>query len=301
MHSLKKQFDRIDVDILNIALHTAGKEWQYQKVISPYSRIYLVTKGKAQIYIYGQKYLLTPGHMYLIPSFTLVDMFCGDSFTHYYIHFTSRIQIGLDILSLIKSNVQVNIEPYKFIPHLFNRLLALNPERGLIEHDANKPLYKAVTERASHLDAKMPISDVLENNGIFRQILALFFKQGNQGALPDTINGLGRFGEVIEYIRLHLHEPIVLSDMAEVADLNPTYFSNLFSKQMGVSPITYLNNQRIEKGQMLLLSSHDSLEQIAEQIGFDDKFYFSRCFKKITGLSPSAYRKQHFDGDGIFY
>ena len=110
--------------------------------------------------------------------------------------------------------------------------------------------------------------------------------------ISDTIAGLSRFNNVIEYIRANLSDTITLETLADIAGINPTYFSNLFSKQMGISPIQYLNKRRIEKAQTLLLSTSDTLDNIARQTGFSDTFYFSRMFKKITGISPSLYRKQ---------
>ena len=61
---------------------------------------------------------------------------------------------------------------------------------------------------------------------------------------------------------------------------------------MGISLITYINRMRVEKAQVMLLTSHDNLETIAQQVGFEDVFYFSRLFKSIVGISPAKYRKQ---------
>ena len=83
-----------------------------------------------------------------------------------------------------------------------------------------------------------------------------------------------------------------MGQLAEIANLNPTYFSNLFSKLIGISPLQYLNKRRIEKAQELLIGTHDTLYLIARQVGFSDEYYFSRIFKKTVGISPDKYRKQ---------
>ena len=104
--------------------------------------------------------------------------------------------------------------------------------------------------------------------------------------------GLTRFQTVLDYIRRHLRDPLTIQQLAEIADLNPTYFSNLFSRYMGISPVQYVNKRRIEEAQKLLLSTDQTLYQIASAVGFSDEYYFSRVFKKIVGLAPAHYRRQ---------
>ena len=110
MVELKKILDRIDITILNIELYSVGTLWNYKNVNSPYSRIYLITDGFAQMSISNKKYDLIPGFIYLIPCFTTVNMYCAKWFKQYYIHFTSRLQTGLDILSILKCNYQANAQ-----------------------------------------------------------------------------------------------------------------------------------------------------------------------------------------------
>ncbi|MGD9109445.1 MAG: AraC family transcriptional regulator [Phycisphaerales bacterium] len=293
MLELKKLLDRIDITILNAELYSVGTLWNYRNVNNPYSRIYLITDGYAQIKMHNKRYDLVPGFLYLIPCFTTVNMYCPEWFQQYYIHFTSRLQSGLDILSILECNCQADAKKSGIDRSMFDRLLELNPGRELFEYDANKPIYKRVSERASELDKSKTISNILESNALMRLLLSAFFEGCDQSQISHTINGLTRFRDVIEYIRKNFSSPITLQELADIADLNSTYFSNLFSKFMGIAPIQYINRRRIEEAQLLLLSSNESLKSIAMQVGFNDVFYFSRLFKKITNISPSAYRKQH--------
>ena len=81
-----------------------------------------------------------------------------------------------------------------------------------------------------------------------------------------------------------------IEDMAKACYLSPDHFSRLFKKQMGMSPKAYIINSRIQAAKGLLLSSGYSIEEIADQCGFQNVFYFSRLFKKKTGLPPSSFR-----------
>lgn len=292
MIELKKIIDQMEITILNTELYSVGKKWNYKNVINPYSRIYYITDGCAFLKMHGETYGLKPGWLYLIPCFISVDMSCPKWFRQYYIHFTSRIHTGLDILSVFKCDYQAKAAKHNIDRKLLDRLIELNPNRQLLEYDATKPIYKDVLERSTQFDKQKNASQLLESDAIMRLLLSAFFENCDTSQISDTIAGLSRFNNVIEYIRTHLAQPITLNTLADIAGINPTYFSNLFSKQMGISPIQYLNKTRIEKAQTLLLATTDNLDTIAQLIGFTDTFYFSRMFKKITGISPGLYRKQ---------
>ena len=292
MIGLKNIIDYLDITILNIELFTAGKEWNYRNVSNPYSRLYYVTEGYGTIRHHDCEYKLLPGYVYLIPCYTTVDMVCPQQMTHYYIHFTSRLQTGLDIFSMFECSYQAPVSGSLISESVFERLLELNPGKELIEYDANKPIYQQVLDRTILLDQEKSPGNIFETNAIMRLLLSAFFSDHSHPQVINTLHGLKRFEKVLEYIHESLEAPHTISQLAKLANLNPTYFSNLFSKLIGTSPLQYINKRRIEKAQELLLGTDETLYQIALEVGFSDEYYFSRLFKKIVGISPSHYRKQ---------
>lgn len=62
---------------------------------------------------------------------------------------------------------------------------------------------------------------------------------------------------------------------------------------MGLRPIAYINQKRIERAQLALIATNRSIKRVAYEAGFQDANYFSRLFKKQTGVSPLAYRVSH--------
>lgn len=293
MLGLKNILDNLEITVLNTELYAVGKEWNYRNVNNPYSRIYYITEGYGILEHHHRKYELLRDHIYLIPCYTTVNMYCPEHFKHYYIHFTARLQTGIDILSIFKCNYQAPAAENSITSQLFDRLLQLNPNRELVEYNANRPIYKQVLDRAVSLDQQASVSGLLETNAMIRRILAVFFRDYSHPQMNDTVEGLKRFEDVLEYIRENLDTPITIQKLAEIADLNPTYFSNIFSKLMRISPIQFINKRRIEEAQKLLLVTDETLYQIAQKIGFTDEYYFSRIFKKIVGISPNQYRKQN--------
>jgi len=98
-------------------------------------------------------------------------------------------------------------------------------------------------------------------------------------------------GRVHDYFRQHLHERLVLEDVALALDVSLSTLSHSYRQDTGESPMVSLNKMRIEVAKVMLLKGH-RLQVIAQQTGFGDAFHFSRSFKRIEGCSPRAYRQQ---------
>jgi len=95
----------------------------------------------------------------------------------------------------------------------------------------------------------------------------------------------------LERIEHSLGEPLSNTELAAACCWSEDHFIRRFKECVGESPATYLRNRRIEAAEQRLLFSGDSIEQIAEECGFDNRFYFSRVFTQHTGIAPGAYRK----------
>lgn len=96
--------------------------------------------------------------------------------------------------------------------------------------------------------------------------------------------------KAIQYIAKNFASPISLDDVAKHVHLNPAYFSTVFKQSTGSSFKEYLNMVRIEESKRLLSNTNYSVIDIAIATGFEDQSYFSKVFKKYTGLTPKQYR-----------
>ncbi len=96
----------------------------------------------------------------------------------------------------------------------------------------------------------------------------------------------------IQYINAHYAEHITLEDIAREVYLSPSYFSRIFKQDMGESMTTYLNRIRIERSKKLLQDKGLRLTDVAQAVGFEDHSYFTKVFKKITGMTPITYRER---------
>lgn len=96
--------------------------------------------------------------------------------------------------------------------------------------------------------------------------------------------------KALSYISRNFASPITLDDVAKQVHLNPAYFSSIFKQSIGSSFKEYLNMVRIEESKRLLANTDYSVIDIAVATGFEDQSYFSKVFKKYTGLTPKQYR-----------
>lgn len=101
-----------------------------------------------------------------------------------------------------------------------------------------------------------------------------------------------KVGQIINYINLNYSQQISLQSISEEFHMSESHISNLIKKRSGKKFSEHLTLARITKAQELLSSSNLSIEDIAEEVGYVDAFYFSRVYKKATGLSPSEFRRQ---------
>lgn len=98
--------------------------------------------------------------------------------------------------------------------------------------------------------------------------------------------------KAVDYVNLNLSSPLGLKDMAELFNVNSSYLSTLFKKEMGITLTDYVNKQRIDAALKLLNTGDMQVQDIAYFVGISDVNYFSKLFKKQVGNTPSGYRKE---------
>lgn len=91
-------------------------------------------------------------------------------------------------------------------------------------------------------------------------------------------------------MRAHLRHPIRVSTLSEMVGLSESRFYELFRIATGYTPINWLIQMRMQLAAQLLEDTSLPIKQIADQVGYEDPFYFSRMFKSVYRISPSGYR-----------
>lgn len=113
---------------------------------------------------------------------------------------------------------------------------------------------------------------------------------GSDNASIDAVNR-ARLQRSLEWLGANLHRDISAADLADAAGLSPSHFNRLFVEWTGYAPMLYVRRRRVEEARRLLGDVSVPIKEIARRLGFRDPFHFSKVFRQIDGLSPSAYRE----------
>lgn len=283
--SMNLQIEQMHPLILNVGLAIHNADWNWKNVNSPFTRLYYIVEGNAKIELPDGLYTLRPNHLYCIPAFTRHTNICDSHFTHYYLHIYEDKCSENDWLDHWKFPIEIEATELDYV--LFKRLCRINPHMALQKsdpatYDNNLTLMQNLIK-----NRQRAFCDKVESRGIVFQLLSHFLKH----AQPKNEMEDNRIAKTVLYIRKHLNETIELETLAKISCLSKDHFIRLFKKKLGNTPLQYINQKKIEKAQLLLITEDISVKEIAFQLAFEDYSYFNRLFKKITGVTPQKYRR----------
>ncbi|MDR3714452.1 MAG: AraC family transcriptional regulator, partial [Puia sp.] len=269
----------LQLTLLNTDRVTLDNQWNYDDVLSPFSRLYLILSGDAKVYHHEETFHLRAGRLYLIPSFTYSRYRCERSMAQYYVHFLEEVGAGLSVYNLKNFIYEREASSRDF--GLFERLLALNPDRRLERDDPKIYDNRSSLHHFEALNDRLSAADLVETQGILLMLFAPFME--GPGSIPRASGQkAGKIIDALYFIGEHIQEELTVKALAGRAHLHADYFSRLFYEQTGVRPLEYIQQKRIERAQLLLATTGHSLQEIANRVGLPNISYFSRLFTRTT-------------------
>ena len=147
-----------------------------------------------------------------------------------------------------------------------------------------------------HEKPEMNYINDLRRRGILLEFLALAMETSEARAVKRAVrreySAEVYVQRAINFIDMN-YATIRVSDVVEFIGFTRSYFTTIFRKHAGVSPQEYLLQCRFKNGCRLLTETDYPVQRIAEQVGYEDPLAFSKAFKKIYKMSPTAYREQN--------
>ena len=273
--------------LINTGYAKHNADWNYKRVVSPFTRIYMVEEGSAKIYLSDDTLNLVPGYLYIVPANAMHNYECNGHFCLYYIHIYEEDTKNPSIGENYRFQNQIPITELDAM--LIKRLNEINSDKELASY--NPQQYDNYSHFISSIsNTKHDCTWVqMETNGIIQILMSRLLKYA-------TFKGKkynNRISQALLYIRTNLDKPIEVEELAGLSCVTPEYFSKIFTEQLGVSPIKYIQTKKIQRAQFLLTLNHMPIKEIAYSVGFSDISYFNRVFKKIVGCTPSEYGKQN--------
>lgn len=128
------------------------------------------------------------------------------------------------------------------------------------------------------------------------EVLGMYNKMVHKYCLLVKNHSMQGYSQLVQRVILRVETDLTadlsLAAHAEQLNVNASYLSTLFKKEMGVTLTEYVNRQRVEHGIFLLNATDLLIQTIAQYCGMPDVNYFTKTFKKVTGKTPSEYRNQ---------
>jgi len=133
-------------------------------------------------------------------------------------------------------------------------------------------------------------SGQISANGAFQALLYDLYRENLYGVVSDSLDGIDK---MINRLSASSDLWWTVSEMAEYCHLSENQFRRLFRQRTGMSPKHYSDCLKMQIASEKLLSSKNGLDHIAGQLGYIDRFHFSKVFKRIKGISPDQFRRQY--------
>ncbi|SFD46979.1 transcriptional regulator, AraC family [Chitinophaga sp. CF118] len=156
------------------------------------------------------------------------------------------------------------------------------------DHEVTELINKLIRVCSSQDKAKNIYADLHMKELLIRLIQTQHLKQVTLDSLTD--NNHNRLNYVLNYIQEHLTEKIAVDVLSRKAYLSRNMFFKWFKEQFGITPLEYINRERLKLAKQLLCKPEHNIYTVSKLCGFSDVNYFVRIFKKMEGTTPKAYQ-----------
>lgn len=153
--------------------------------------------------------------------------------------------------------------------------------------------YGHVSENSELIDREIFLDDAFYNatsiEDLSETVIDILFQNEEVGT-PPKLDSPEFLQDVLEYLSQNIEKSISLSELCRMFGVSQTYLSRLFRKYTGLSFNQKLTELRMEKAKRIINENRDFyIREVAEMVGYQDQFYFSRVFRSYVGKSPSEY------------
>ena len=280
----------VEKDTLDLAFHSSGidqcvSENLFGPRIRRYYLIHFVLEGYGVLQIEKQKYPVKPGQAFLIPAgvnaayqadFRHPWKYCWIGYQGTQAGYYTELIFGKDYVT--------DISDVTFYEKMIMKALSVT-DRRIHEGVKFTPEVFPLTFFSESKNA----SSHLMLNGLLKNLLANLVLEFQRD--QEDISSVPYPEQIKAYIDRHYNEHMRIQDIADYLHLNSHYVTAIFKQKYNKTPKHYLTEIRIEKAKTYLIDTDYSLQIIANAVGLENPFSFSRLFKSMTGFSPSEYKQ----------
>lgn len=262
MIDITTYFASVSVSLTNVFQDTASADNKITQIHTQSTAMIFPITGKAWIQSGNNRFYVTPGKVLHINERHPIHIEnCGDTdFKFIVIQYQTTETTAVDLY-----------------------------EQTFILRLSSEEVYKEQIQELLKIQSTPGAMAELHRRTSFYQLIQKCIEGARDEQLQSTVKVME---QVVQYIEQNYKEKINVTKIAELYSLERRRLAYLFEKHTGLSPNTYITEYRISKAKELLEREELSIAEVAESVGYEDCFYFSRVFKKQTGTAPSTYRRK---------
>ena len=232
-------------------------------------QIVYIANGKLHLYLNGKYSIIQKGNMILFrpgdPQ--IYDLFASDQAETYWVHFTgNNIERLLDYYNISRDKSVFFTGLSSNYKWLFRQMI------------------QELQLRRKNFNDTLPLQ---------LRLLMLYISRSEEDSPPVSAELFDEVETAMHYFNKYFYMPIVIEEYAKQHKMTPCWFIQNFKKIAHATPMQYIVSLRISNAMNLLDNTNYSVEKIANSVGYENALYFSRLFRKHTGLSPRDYKKRN--------
>ncbi|OPH49041.1 hypothetical protein BC351_37645 [Paenibacillus ferrarius] len=263
---LSYKLSDLRVKLISAKYSVCSTEWRKENFVPEYNKFYYICDGNGWIQVDGKLYCPQAGQLFFAPS-GVVQSYAfshGRPFTMFWCHFTANMGLS----QLFRT---IGIPP----------IMTVQDDATLLRY------FQQLIDNRSNTQP----TALLKIQSALLEMIAYYIDHA-MIEVQDTgkFSSMNRLVATIQYIDENLDKELTIYELSQTANFHPNYFIRFFKTHLGVSPMRYIYDRRLEKAKELLIGYALSINEIANLTGFYDASHFSTSFKKHVGLSPSEYR-----------
>lgn len=251
-------------------------DWQSILHSHPFSELFYVINGQGAFLAEGSEFPVKQNDMVIInPHVQHTEKSLPGAPLNYIVLGIEGLSFSFGRLATARAGVSSQPTPDTVYKHNMSKTNVYSYLNSMLEE---------ITEQQEDYEA------VCQN--LLEVLLICILRSGSLSVVPDNSRLLNReCTQIKNYLDANYSEDITLDTLSVLTHMNKYYLAHTFTKYMGLSPINYLLQKRIQEGKSLLESTSYSIAQISDLLGFSSQSYFSQAFRKATGMTPMQYRK----------
>lgn len=262
----KDLLSNLKLNVISASYTECIKNLKNIDFVSNYNTFYFICSGDGWIKISKRDFYSKSGQLILVPSkeSQLCSTIGKENFKYFSCSFTAEIG-DINLFDVMSLPYFVDISNLENLKSTFVSLV--------LEAD------------------KTTLSSIIKEKALLAEIIFCYIQSSNIDFIKSSkFPWISDIISSIKYIETNISENVTIERLANEFNFNPVYFTKVFKKFVGISPIQYINKMKLEKAKELLKETRLKVNQISELTGFYDVYYFSKVFKSYYGLSPKDYR-----------